>query len=288
MNLLLNNILHLTDEEIKNSKIELNIKPGDDNESYLDRWLKHSEQEKETGLCKECSFWGWGKNWGKDTKKYEYGQLAFSFLRTTKNDEWLFVSAGKIVDIPKQDYARVEIIEKYAPLFGRLIIKCDKGNIPYKYVFDLNEYIDKCYIKEILPCLYSGEKFEGYDKVHLKFSKLADILSGKIMPTYFEALSKIKGVYCLTDTNTGKLYIGSATGKDGVQQRWECYYNTIHGGNKELRKLHQKEGKKYFEKYFEFTLLEYFSPSYDDQKIKDREKYWKGCLDTLKHGYNDN
>ncbi len=40
------------------------------------------------------------------------------------------------------------------------------------------------------------------------------------MPTYYEALKKITGVYCLTDTHTGKLYIGSATGEGGVAQRW--------------------------------------------------------------------
>ena len=45
--------------------------------------------------------------------------------------------------------------------------------------------------------------------------------------------------------------------------------------------------KSYFDK-FEFTLLEYFSLSYDDQRILERESYWKDCLDTRKHGYNDN
>ena len=43
-------------------------------------------------------------------------------------------------------------------------------------------------MKEILPCVYSGEIFEGYDKVHLPYHRLADIFSGKILPTYYEAL----------------------------------------------------------------------------------------------------
>jgi len=44
----------------------------------------------------------------------------------------------------------------------------------------------------------------------------------------------------------------------------------------------------YFEKYFTFTLLEYFGLSYDTEKIYKREQYWKKCLNTIEHGYNDN
>ena len=55
-----------------------------------------------------------------------------------------------------------------------------------------------------------------------------------------------------------------------------------------MRKLYEKEGNAYFEKNFTFTLLEYFGLSYDPGKIKQREQYWKLCLDTVAHGYNDN
>ena len=108
------------------------------------------------------------------------------------------------------------------------------------------------------------------------------------MPTYHEALKKITGVYCLTDTNNGMLYIGSATGTEGVWQRWGNYLASKHGGNVKLRKLYEREGDTYFEKYFTFTLLEYFGLSYDPDRIKDREQYWKKCLNTIEHGYNDN
>lgn len=39
---------------------------------------------------------------------------------------------------------------------------------------------------------------------------------------------------------------------------------------------------------FEFTLLEYFGMSYDSKKVLEREQWWKECLDTREHGYNDN
>ena len=46
MDLLLNDVLHLTREEIENSKIEFNMQAGSGGQPFLDRWLKHTEEEK--------------------------------------------------------------------------------------------------------------------------------------------------------------------------------------------------------------------------------------------------
>lgn len=105
---------------------------------------------------------------------------------------------------------------------------------------------------------------------------------------YYEALTKITGVYCLTDTHTGKLYIGSATGEEEVAQRWGNYLDSKHGGNKKLITLYSQKGAEYFEKHFTFTLLEYFGLSYDPIKILEREQFGKRCFDTIRNGYNDN
>ena len=136
---------------------------------------------------------------------------------------------------------------------------CFMSNTYSRYVFNMNKYINDATVEEILPCIYSGETFNGYDNVNLPFHRLSDIFAGKILPTYYEALKKITGVYCLTDTNTGKLYIGSATGSEGVAQRWGNYLDSKHGGNKKLIELYKKEGAEYFEKYFTYTFS-IFSP----------------------------
>ena len=284
MNLMLNALLKLSENEIKNSKIEFNMQAGRGAENFIDRWLKHTETEKSNGICEDCSFWGW---YGTKSRNFLPGNIVFSFIRLSNNDEWLLISVAKIIDVPKKSRAKVEIINNYKPLFGRLIIKCNKGNTFSRYVFNLNKYINQSVVKEILPSIYSGEVFEGYDKVNLPFNKLSDIFTDKILPTYKTALDKVKGIYCLTDTHTGKLYIGSATGECGVLQRWYNYFDTKDGGNKKLIALKQKKGVKYFNK-FTFTLLEYFSLSYDDEKIKEREQYWKKCLNTIQNGYNAN
>ncbi len=100
------------------------------------------------------------------------------------------------------------------------------------------------------------------------------------MPSYHDALASVTEAYCLTDAKTGKLYIGSATGEGGVAARWEIYLDSKHGDNKKLSELYERKGEGYFLENFGFTLLEYFGISYDPQKVQEREKWWKNCLDT--------
>ena len=216
MDLLLNNVLNLTKEEIQNSKIEFNMQAGSGGQPSLDRWLKHSEAEKMSGTCSDCSYWGW---YGKQRNFYP-GQWVFSFARMN-DDEWLLISAAEIIDVPADEWAAANVLERFVPLFGRLIIKCKKGNTFSRYVFNLSKYLDQATVKEILPCLYSGENFEGYDRVHLPYNRLADIFNGRIMPTYYEALKKITGVYCLTDTHNGKHYIAWCCSKH-ISNITEC------------------------------------------------------------------
>lgn len=280
--LTLNSLLHLSEAEISNSKIELNMTEGSGGIAYIDKWLSLKQEDKDSGET-NCSYWGWygGK------RNFKTNETVFSFIKMDK-DEWLFISAAKIKSLPYQSRAEYEIIDKFIPLFGRLVMRCQKGNTFARYVFKMENILGKCFIKEILPCQYNGESFEGYDRVHLPYYKLKSVFTGKIMPTYYEALKKVTGVYCLTDTKNGKLYIGSATGGDGVAGRWGNYLDSKHGGNKKLIALYNEKGSSYFEKHFTYTLIEYFGLSYDPSKIIEREQYWKNCFNTIKNGYNDN
>ena len=282
MKILLNTIYNLSIEEIKNSKIELNMTAGKGGQSHLDLWLCSDKEDKISGST-NCSYWGWYGN----SRNFHPGQYVFSFVKL-KEDKWLFISAAKIIDVPENSRANVSILDKYKPFFGRLIIEYKKGNTYGRYVFNLNKIIDDCTVVEILPVIYDGDEFNGYDNISLPFNKLKNIFNGNIMPTYKQALEKITGIYCLTDTKNGKLYIGSASGEGGVMQRWGNYLDSKHGGNKKLISLYKEKGEEYFEKYFVFTIIEYFGLSYDPEKLLRREDYWKRCLDTRKNGYNDN
>lgn len=283
MDIMLNDIFKLTEDELNNSKIELNMTDGSGAIPLIDKWLSFDYDTKLNGTG-NCSYW---TSYGNQ-KNFSIGNNVFSFVRMNNDKEWLFVSAAKILDNAPNTHARFEILEQYKPYFGRLIIIHNKGNTFSRYVFNIHDRINTCKIKEVLPNIFDGEEFCGYDSVYLPYRQLEDIFNNKIMHSYYLALQKITGVYCLTDTNTGKLYIGSAYGENGVSKRWGDYLNSQHGDNKKLINLYKQEGKEYFQKYFTFTLIEFFGMSYDKDKIILREQYWKKCFDTIKNGYNGN
>ncbi|MBU4692829.1 GIY-YIG nuclease family protein [Mycoplasma sp. CSL7491-lung] len=278
----------------KNIKVETSKSIEKNGSLFNDEWLTKSEWEKENGKFEHLfrAFQPKGNH-----NFNELGLLVFAFLHLPKEDEWLFVSAGVVKGWPEskifneinleENQAKIEISEKYKPYFGRLIVNYKKKS-QNRLIF-IDTFLEQNpTIKELLPTIYSGEKFEGYDNVHLSYKKLKAIFNGDILPTYKEALENVKGVYCLTDKETGKLYIGSATGVEGVAQRWGNYLDSKHGGNKKLIALYKEEGEKYFEENFYFSIVEYFSLSYDDDKILKRENYWKKVFSTVKNGYNNN
>ena len=122
MELLLNDVLNLTAAEIDNSRIELNMTEGSGGIAYIDKWLSLEQNEKDSGIT-DCSYWGWYGN----KKNFNIGQTVFSFIKMSY-DEWLFISAAEIVDVPVGSRARVKIIKRLIPLFGRLVMKYKKGN----------------------------------------------------------------------------------------------------------------------------------------------------------------
>ncbi len=54
---------------------------------------------------------------------------------------------------------------------------------------------------------------------------------------------------------TGKQYVGSAYGGDGIWHRWVRYAKDGHGGNKEIKDLLKVKGRKY-PSNFQFSVLE--------------------------------
>ena len=102
-------------------------------------------------------------------------------------------------------------------------------------------------------------------------------------PDWMNALSKQKGIYLITDTSNGKLYVGSASGEnEGLWQRWEQYVKNGHGGNQKLKSLDFDHIKR----HFTYTILENYNFNVSREVIIEREQWWKTVLDSVKHGYN--
>lgn len=93
----------------------------------------------------------------------------------------------------------------------------------------------------------------------MSFQTLETIVTNPtIYSEWKNKLSAIGGVYLITDTKTGKHYVGSASGEKGIWGRWSEYIHTKHGDNKRLRKLIYADAE--YCKNFQFSILEVFSP----------------------------
>lgn len=106
--------------------------------------------------------------------------------------------------------------------------------------------------------------------------------------TWRAALANVKGVYLITDSATGKLYVGKADGEDGIWGRWRTYAATTHGGNVALRKefgIEALSGRKYD---LRFSILEIADLHAMSSEIAARENHLKEVLLTRIHGYKRN
>ena len=170
-------------------------------------------------------------------------------------------------------------------LVGRVIVRYKReGRASYiwghKYGKDLE-------VIEIRPKPISIGDFPGFNKVILSYRQLKIVVTQQ-EPSWKSALSNIKGIYLISDIFSGKLYVGSATGEDGLWQRWESYAKIGHGGNTELKSLILEKGIEYADN-FTYTVLEIADFRSTDEFMIKRESHWKDVFLSRKpFGYNSN
>jgi hypothetical protein len=170
-------------------------------------------------------------------------------------------------------------------LKGRLIVEFGRsGRAPY---LDAERWADSLEVVEMLPERLSIGDFPGYARVHLSKADL-DLVVRHEMASWKSALASVAGVYVISDTNTGKLYVGSATGEGGLWASWSTYSASGHGGNKELRKLLKERGSEHV-RHFQFAILETADTKTGEDEILHRESHWKRVLLSREpYGYNAN
>ncbi len=142
-------------------------------------------------------------------------------------------------------------------------------------------------IIEIRPAI-SEIRFRGYDNVILSYEALQKIVyNSELYEEWEDKLSAVAGVYLITDTKTGKQYVGSASGEEGgIWGRWSEYARTKHGGNKKLRLLVEQDGE--YCKNFQYSILEVFPIKRERAEVLKSEQLYKKKLQTILFGLNDN
>ena len=274
----LNDLLQLTQEELSRTKIRLNTYNGVKNP--IEEFMKNPQ------VLLDWNYW--------NNKPYKQGQISIGLVNMG-NHKWLLFTVGvikKVLEKPAKSNDGVngvqveyETLEKYNGLYGRVVLSYHNRT---QQLFRNADLLNELEVKEILPSIYTGFDFPGYDNVCLSFEELESIVKGNYVG-YHNALRNQKAVYLLTDKETGKLYVGSATSEKGMLlARWEAYVYNGHGNNEELIKLVNEKGFDYIKKNFQYTILENYNSRVDDNYVLSRETFWKNVLQSRKFGYNKN
>lgn len=95
-------------------------------------------------------------------------------------------------------------------------------------------------------------------------------------------LSALAGVYLILDEISGKLYVGSASGAEGIWGRWREYANSGHGDNKQLRELIASSPD--YAKGFRFSIMQILPRSITRQNVIEHEVSLKEKLGRLACG----
>ena len=273
--IMLNDLLRFDTAEVPNVRVKVNIYNGYDDP--LDLYKTNPDEVNVTWFL-----------WHDDRRYFNVGQTAICLLKL-RGDQWLLTTIKKItrlLDVTDGVGYDADEVKEYEQYFGRLVVEyhnpCRTMGRKYENVMDELEVV------QILNEQYTGNEFPGYENVRLSYPLLKNIVDRQL-PGWVDALRNQKAVYLITDTKTGKMYVGSATSQTGMLlQRWSSYAADGHGGNIELRELVKQQGLDYVKENFQYSILENYNARMDDVYILKRESWWKETLCTRTHGYNIN
>lgn len=212
--------------------------------------------------------------------------LIFALMRFYHQpDTWLFGGVFRVLGRHPDRY-EVELTSEGAGFLGRLKLRYTYRERATRV--QLENHYAGLEVQEILSEPYSGRSFQSFEDIDLSFEELETLVRNS-RPDWRAALSSIKGVYLISDIATGKRYVGSAYGDQGIWSRWCAYVASGHGGNVELRALVNDPTLDYCRKAFRFALLESRPAPTPDDVILAREAFWKRVLFTRgEQGLNRN
>ncbi len=212
-----------------------------------------------------------------------------ALISLPEKDKWLFAGffcvQGSPVFNPENKAYRYNLSEdnRFQELVGRLIVSYHRA-ARQSYLCGENT-LSGILVSELKNQKMSIGDFPGYKNVDISKSILDTIVKCDLI-SWKTALSNVAGVYLITDRMTGKLYVGSATGNDGIWQRWLSYSQIGHGNNLELKRILTENPDR--AENFYFSILEIADTHASNDDILKRESHWKNILDSRRNGLNGN
>lgn len=137
---------------------------------------------------------------------------------------------------------------------------------------------------EIRSKEYAGD-FPGFDDVRIMYPELKAMINDpEGYRGWHNSLQSVAGIYLITDTKNGGLYVGSAHGGSGILGRWKSYATVWHGGNVQMQKAIKEKDIP----YLQFSILHHCAKSKLKNEVLEYEKLYKNKLGKLACSLNDN
>ena len=266
-------LIKVTNPDLKPEQCKLHLATWNGKENPVDVFL--------AGNFDEWQRW--------QTKRNFERKYVIALISLPTSNHWLFVGLYKSDGAAwkkqqKLYYYNLAADNSCTELDGRLVVAFSRaGRQSY---LDAEKWVPGITISELRAEKLSIAEFPGYRNINLSKGELATIVRQSI-ESWRTALSNVAGIYVISHTESGKLYVGSATGEGGLWQRWSQYVATDHGGNKELRELLRETAINTAEN-FRFSVLEIADIHSSEKEVLRRESHWKKVLLTKQHGYNAN
>lgn len=264
-------------------KVKFNMNAGDKDLPALD--LLMSDDDK----------WIEMNSWKSKQANNNYTDadyvLSFAQYYPYGSNYYMFGGLYKIEKILPEIYEQIgyklSLQNEYKEYIKRLIIKLDRpiGRDIYNKPFENIQRDFNPEIYEITPSARLSD-FNGYNNVLLLHKDL-QIIAKYEAPEWKNALENVKGIYAITDISNGKIYIGSATGENGIWQRWCLYAKELAGGNKDFINIVAEKGEDYIRNNFTYSILEIFDTKTKDDYIIRRENHWMKVFQTREFGMNN-
>jgi hypothetical protein len=193
----------------------------------------------------------------------------------------IFKVKGRGTKGPKH-YYDLEEVDVCKDFHERIIIDWGNNTRAWHQWYDKQEKE----IMELLPKGYIGP-FPGLTNFLLDFNELKRLISNPSANKEWKAnLAAVNGIYMILDRKTGRQYIGSAYGAEGIWNRWSTYAQNKHGGNKKLIELCGEEED--YEQNFQYTILQSLPSNLTGKEVVKVESLYKEKFGSRAFGLNEN
>lgn len=128
--------------------------------------------------------------------------------------------------------------------------------------------------------------FPGFDGVLVTNQELRELVVHPRYERWRVALASVQGIYLIADRRSGQLYVGQASGRDGILGRWRDYALNGHGGNRDLITLLDGDSVRAVD--LQYSILRVFGLGTAPEEIYLAEEHYKRALLSRDFGLNGN